>query len=374
MGRSRKVLLGALAAAIALAQSVGALAETASAATPGWRVVATVGSKSHPGLMEAVAAASPADAYAFGALTTRTSPDTYTAIVRRWNGRSWGPAAVPAGVTAALSGFPSTVATASSASNVWAFTGSGAWVRYNGKHWSHGELPIEKPSDDGDITAAVAFNSHDVWALGYYNLVSPLPYIAHFNGRHWQLTNLYLNTAIVSVSALSPDNIWAAGTDNTNLVLHYNGRSWKQVQIPAKLAVPAYFQGIVALSAKSVWVTGDLKAQAGAVVPGVLHWNGRGWAGIALKSPDPLINATADGHGGIWAVAQEPGSVKPFRPMLWHFSDGRWRSSHVVGSDTADFVDTFAAIPGTSSMWAVGVFRSGGLDLPAILLDGRVPR
>lgn len=338
MAWSRRMLLGTAAAVLALAQSGVAVAITdtsaaqastaATAKVPGWRVVATAGSKAHPGLMEAVAAVSPADAYAFGALTSKASPDAYTSIIRHWNGRSWGAVFVPAGVTAALSGFPSTVATGSSASNVWAFTGAGAWIRFNGKHWSHGELPIEKPDDDGDITAAVA---------------------------------------------ISPDDVWAVGADNTNVVLHYNGRSWTQQLMPAKLADPAYFQGIVALSPKSVWVTGDLDALTGSVIPGALHWNGRGWASVALKSPDPLINATADGHGGVWAVAQEPGSVKPFRPMLWHLSGGRWRSSHIVGSDPADFIDQFAAIPGSSSMWAVGVFRSGGLDLPAILLDGWVP-
>jgi hypothetical protein len=72
MAWSRSILLGAAATALALAQPAVATARVArtpaaradaaaTAKVPGWRVVATVGSKSHPGLMEAVAAISPAD-------------------------------------------------------------------------------------------------------------------------------------------------------------------------------------------------------------------------------------------------------------------------------------------------------------------------
>ncbi len=384
MTRSRLLVLGTLPAVLLLAPgpgtafaapaATGVSAIPGSAAATGWRVVATAGGKSHPGWMETVVSVGRSDAWAFGALTSKSAPDYYAAIVRHWNGRSWRPEKLPGAVAAALSGFPSTVAAGSSPKNVWAFTGSGAWVRFNGKHWSHGELPVEKPDDDGDITSAVVLGPHDVWALGYYNPVSPLPYIAHYNGHHWALTNLYLDTAIVAASALGPHNIWAAGADNTNVVLHYNGHAWTERHLPSALTGPAYFQGIVALSSKSVWVTGDLVALGGSITPGALHWNGHGWRRYPLRAPDPLINATADGHGGIWAVAQQPGAAKPFRPELWHFTHGRWLSSHIRGSDPADFIDQFAAVPGTSSVWAVGLFKSGGLDLPAILLDGQVPR
>jgi hypothetical protein len=46
-----------------------------------------------------------------------------------------------------------------------------------------------------------------------------------------------------------------------------------------------------------------------------------------------------------------------------HMITRRWRK-----------LAAFAAIPGSSAMWAVGLFRSGRVDLAAILLDGRIPR
>jgi hypothetical protein len=364
------------AGAVPPGAAVPAKAHAAASGT-GWRVVATAGGKLNPGWMEAVAAPAADDAWAFGALTSRGAPDTYTSVVRHWNGRRWQRVTLPGAVSAALSGFPSTVAAASAPANVWAFTGAGAWVRFNGHRWTSGELPVAVKggagNTDGEIQAAVVLSPQDVWALGYYNPVSPLPYIAHYNGRHWKLTNLYLNTAIVGASVLGPKDIWAVGQDNTNVLLHFNGRSWKSESLPSR-ASGAYFAGVTALSDSRVWVTGDVVGGEGpSVEPGAMLWNGRTLSFDRLKAPAPIFNTVPDGHGGIWAVAQEPGAVAGFQPEIWHYSDGRWRSSHIRGGDPADFVDQFAAVPGTRSTWAVGLFKPGRLDLPAILVDGPLP-
>ena len=218
----------------------------------------------------------------------------------------------------------------------------------------------------------MVIGSHDVWALGYYNPVSPLPYIAHYNGHRWAITHKFLNTAIVSASALGPKDIWAVGQDNTNVLLHFNGQSWKSEPLPARAGV-AYFAGVTALSDTQVWITGDTQG-LGTVQPGVMRWTGKTLRFYPLHAPAPLFNTVPDGHGGIWAVAQEVGAVPAFRPELWHYTRGAWRRSHIPAADAADFVDAFAAVPGTRSMWAVGRFASSGHDFAAILLDGRVPR
>ena len=376
MTRSKVARIGAVAGAFGVAVAgqvlAGAgIAQAVPAAGTGWRVVATAGSKQNPGLMEAVVAVAPRDAWAFGALTSAATPGTYSSIVRHWNGRSWRKAVLPPAVSSALSGLPSTVAGGSAATNIWAFTAAGAWVRFNGRSWSHGLLPRDQ-GDVGVITTPVVISPHDVWALGYYNPVSPLPYIAHYNGRHWSITHLFIDTAIVAASALGPKDIWAVGQDNKNVLLHFNGRSWRNEKLPAR-ASAAYFAGVTALSDKKVWITGDVQG-LGNVVPGVMLWNGRSLGFHALTAPAPLFNTVPDGHGGIWAVAQQPGAVPAFRPEIWHYTSGRWQSLHIPHSDGADFVDQFAAVPGSRSTWAVGRFKSGSLDLPAILADGPLPR
>jgi hypothetical protein len=380
LGRAAAVTgAGFLTLALAVpARAATTQAVRTQAAATGWRVVATAGGKDNPGWMEAVAAPAADDAWAFGAVTSRAAPDTYTAVVRHWNGRSWQKVSLPGAVSAALSGFPSTVAGASAPGNVWAFTGTGAWVHFNGHRWTAGELPVAVKggagNTDGEIQSAVVLSPQDVWALGYYNPVSPEPYIAHYDGHHWKVTDLSLNTAIVGASALSPKDIWAVGDDNTNVLLHYNGRSWKRETLPAR-ATGAYFAGVTALSDSRVWITGDAVGGEGpGVKPGVMLWNGRTLSFDQLTAPAPIFNTVSDGHGGIWAVSQEPGAVAAFPPEIWHYTRGHWRSGHVPGADGSDFVDQFAAVPGTDSTWAVGLFRSGRLDLPAILADGALPR
>jgi hypothetical protein len=71
------------------------------------------------------------------------------------------------------------------------------------------------------------------------------------------------------------------------------------------------------------------------------------------------------------AVSQQPGAVAAFQPEVWHYTGGRWQPGHIRGADAGDFIDQFAAVPGTKSTWAVGLFKSGRLDLPAILSTGR---
>ena len=72
-------------------------AQAATASSTGWRVVATAGGRQNPGLMEAIAAVARDDAWAFGAITSAATPDTYSSIVRHWNGKSWRKASLPPG-------------------------------------------------------------------------------------------------------------------------------------------------------------------------------------------------------------------------------------------------------------------------------------
>jgi hypothetical protein len=119
-----------------------------SVSATGWRVVATAGGKDNPGWMEAVAAPAAGDAWAFGALTSRGAPDTYTSVVRHWNGRTWQKVTLPGAVSAALSGFPSTVAAASAPGNVWAFTRALAVQPRRRGRWQRLRRPVRRRAGD----------------------------------------------------------------------------------------------------------------------------------------------------------------------------------------------------------------------------------
>jgi hypothetical protein len=64
---------------------------------------------------------------------------------------------------------------------------------------------------------------------------------------------------IDGVKAISPRNVWAVGEESTkNLVLHWNGRSWKKVQVQNPGTVENIFYDIDALSADEIWMVGSL--------------------------------------------------------------------------------------------------------------------
>jgi hypothetical protein len=74
-----------------------------------------------------------------------------------------------------------------------------------------------------------------------------------------QLPSFALGTVIDGVKAISPRNVWAVGEESTkNLVLHWNGRSWKKVQVQNPGTVENIFYDIDALSADEIWMVGSL--------------------------------------------------------------------------------------------------------------------
>lgn len=350
-------------------------AMAAANGVPGWRVVATVGSKTAPAQMMAVTAISPNNAWAFGRIqgTPCTPGCPSSLLVRHWNGRAWRAVRLPTSVRHQWPADLPMAAGASSADNVWVF-GTYRWARWNGRRWTSGTMPRIGVSS-GLIFSTVVLGPDNVWALGQTGSASADSYIAHFNGVRWRAASLSpYYPGITAVSAVSRRDIWASSANVTDAVLHWDGHSWHPVAVPSRFVnVDSSLAGLVALSADSIWITGSVRSSSGGTsVPGALHWNRStgSWSIYRLRTKAPLIDATPDGHGGLWAVAQ--GGITALR--FWHWAAGRWSSASVPDSGVSAFIGGFAAAPGTSSMWAVGVSRIDGSLRGSILLHGRVPR
>src|SRR5205823_3056059 len=73
------------------------------------------------------------------------------------------------------------------------------------------------------LRSVSAISSNDVWAVGYYlETQGTLGYsrtlVEHWDGAHWSIvpsTNLGTDAELWSVSALSPNNVWAVGEYTT---------------------------------------------------------------------------------------------------------------------------------------------------------------
>jgi len=239
-----------------------------SGSTPNW-------------LFKSVAASSASDAWAVGEQSSGTK--IHDSLYEHWNGTAWSVVAGPnEGVLNAVLDFSST--------NAWAFADFSV-LHWNGTAWSvvSGALPALQVSADGP---------NDIWGIYRNDMVT------HYNGTTWSSTTLSAPTGtpvFESVEALSPTDVYAAGTNGTGPVLeHFNGTSWQPVTLPSSFS--SY--GLNAITAKSdsdVWVFSNTGSPS---VPLLLaNWNGSSWT----TSPSPLpantlvsIGSAASSPSHVW--------------------------------------------------------------------------
>ena len=109
----------------------------------------------------------------------------------------------------------------------------------------------------GQVSSMTVLSSTDVWYFGDHGVV-------HWNGRTWKP----LTKSTEGGSALSDTSVWVF-TDE--VISHYNGKSWTA----ADTYGPTDVTGILALSATSVYATGDDDGAAA-----LLHYNGSTWSRV----------------------------------------------------------------------------------------------
>jgi hypothetical protein len=182
-----------------------------------------------------------------------------------------------------------------------------------------------------------------------------------------------------AMSALSARDIYVLAGTITALaglpqprpvVLRWNGTRWRATVAQPRLPQDATLSMILAESPTSIWVGGSRPNNQSGTSELARYWNGRSWRPasqrtLATSSDYYLTGAVSDGHGGFLAI----GADYPGRFRIWHNVRGRWLAPFTTSADLLQL----AAVPGTSSTWAVGV---GGPELGAgvILVHGPRPR
>jgi hypothetical protein len=376
-GRAAAVCAGVLALCAGTLPAQAAI-PVGPARPAGWRVTAILTIPHESLQFDSVAADRSDDAWAVaeGEGSGRQVPTVLT--VYRWRGRKWSRVPLPGRVLKTLgTESPHAVVGASSPANVWIFDDSGHWVRWNGRRWSVGRLPVtDSPAGAPGIDADLVLGPHDVWAFGF-GLRGPfttIAYAAHFDGRHWRETLAPGSTGISGASAVSPADIWTV-TDGG--VARWNGRSWRRVTLASKLGTGLLLDSVVARSDRNVWVAGLAANARGGNSGTAVHWNGAAWKSVQVGRPtsqtSTLASMVPDGHGGIWALnVPDLGSWQP-----WHFTGGRWLRAvtHIASPGQVTGMSSgLALVPGSTSVWGVGGRGAYPDGKGMIFLDGRVPR
>ncbi len=378
----------------------------AQAATTGWRAAATVSVTGADSFLSGADAVTAGDAWAAG-LATTPDGEKLTALVEHWAGKAWRRVTLPAKAAkvAGNLGFSFSAVAASSSANVWVFpknplysNGPISYLHFNGKAWVTGGIPGTSvtASQVVQVSAAEAVGKSGVWVFGGKTKISGtgqalVPYAAEFNGHGWSTKSVPGTGEITAASAVSPGDIWAVTGDSSTLgvslgtstptVLRWNGKLWKAAATqPARLPAGADLTAITAATGGDVWIAGAVPTSAGGTKAEFADkLTGSSWApsptdlkGSASGSSCGPASIVPAGSGGVWTLGY---CLTETAPKLWHFTGSTWSpaASPRFGGASAIVVQ-LAAVPGTSSVWAVGGIEVNNADDGVIGIDGPTPR
>jgi hypothetical protein len=353
--------LAATGAAAALAVTAAGWAPAAAAQSPAattrWEIVRNVHA---PGLGD-ITAEAPVGKIATWVFDAGNAPTAWY----RNSARRWEQVPLPSKTTGQV-----IAASASSATNVWAFTAGGS--RSRALVW-HGSKWTVSRSFSKQIGGAVVLSRTDVWVFGQPAAAGQRLGAWHFNGTTW--THDLSGTGLQGGSGVSAGDIWAFNGTN---VSQYNGDFWDPTSLASLLPTatatnsPAIV-GVEAESATNVYAigTGGTEDEGGPLV--VLHFDGNVWKKVAQGNygpgTSPLQNVAADGHGGLWIPMPASGARPSY---LLHYSSGKLTSVALPAGPRQINVESVARVPGTAIMMGGGfthAVNNPGKTVQAVVLQ-----
>ncbi|MET7615683.1 hypothetical protein [Streptomyces sp. NPDC005408] len=285
------------------------------------------------------------------------------ALTLRWNGTAWAQeSTLPNGT------FPQALAVRS-ASDIWAVGATAA--HWDGTSWTTRNLdrdPVGRVLPDAVATTS----DGKAWTVGRavpQSIKNAVPAVQLWDGTAWRRQTLpdVGKGELTSLAAVAPNDIWAAGTvfgsdttDETALLLHFDGTSWKRIDAPAgRSGDDRWIGGLTALAADDIWAVGGATPK-GSERPYAAHWDGKKWTDVTTPDvPDGRLRAVGRaGNGTLWAVGGK-GAVSV--ALRWDASQRRWEQA----TDPAVVVRGFTTVPQTADLWTVGIAKQGDL-VPAV--------
>jgi hypothetical protein len=374
----------AIASASAVAMTAANAAQapgTARAATPAphWRIVAAFPKQS---FIDDLAASGPASAWAVESCRKPCASGNGV-ILRHWNGKAWQAEPQPANAKHTGSAEP-LLATAPGSRVAWAVYDiydhktRASVAEWTGKSWAH---PTVFPVGT-NFQGLAAPGPSDLWAFGSSAEFGPT-YVARFNGKSWaQAPSPGPSVGPWTPAARSASDIWVQAITSQGLTLavsRWNGTRWvKQAVPPAPKGAQGGTGGLsgdlVVSGQHDVWGYGYFALKATTATDWLLHWNGKAWSNVrvpyTLNESYMAGPLGPDGHGGAWFEAVPAGASRAY---LYHVSAaGQWTRVAIptLKGATGTEISGFAAIPGTSSVYAYGWAADGAGQRGVILKYG----
>ena len=245
------------------------------------------------------------------------------ATTGHWDGSAW-TAISPAGSFEQLSGV-----TAVATDDVWAvgmaFTSGVPYAvteHWDGSAWSIVPAPNGSTNPNGEaasqLVSVAAVSSNNVWAVGwtstFFNFTSfQGTLIEHWDGSQWTVipspnVDGSSQNTLTGIAVINVNDIWAVGyADYQTLTEHWDGFQWSIVPSP-NVGYGPQLSGVTALASNDVWAVGSSNNHTTTLV---LHWDGSSWS--VVSSPNSgeyghessLANISAVSPTDIWAVGTD---------------------------------------------------------------------
>jgi hypothetical protein len=364
------VLLGALSlqtgdAYAAPASRQGSQQQVNAAACGAWKVVPSPNGNGSSGL-NTLAVVS---AHAIWAVGNVSNPVTHvrTTLIEFWNGSRWSIVSNP-NPSSTYNNFYSIAAV--SPKDVWAVgfyanavgTAQTLIEHWNGMQWRVVPSP-NVANDNNELLSVAAASSKAVWAVGFKfdSNGNQSALIERWDGAHWRIVpspSLNANETLSGVAALAANDAWAVGTSNLNtqtLIEHWNGSRWNVVKSNDG---GGELRGVKAASSNDVWVVGDAPTGAGGASQTLIeHWNGTRWQVIPspqVTTPALLSGVVAVSAKDVWVVGSEGGPNVFFQTLIEHWNGSGW--AVVPSPSPGSFSTQLAGVAAVSAKddWAVG--------------------
>jgi hypothetical protein len=233
-------------------------------------------------------------------------------------------------------------------------------------------VPSPNSTANDTLGAVLALSPANVWAAGtaYGSSSNSNGLIEHYDGTAWSVAPSPTPTGarytwLTDLAGTSASDVWAVGFDLTSrlhthpMAEHYDGASWTLTTVPQSLQLSG-LSAVTALSANNVWAVGGESSSTGSTPPRAWHYDGTAWSivstpGIAAGN---LAAVTALSATNIWAVGlQGPSGSTGQAGLAMHYDGTTWAPVSVPAPPAAtggQWALESVSATSASDVWAVG--------------------
>jgi hypothetical protein len=177
------------------------------------------------------------------------------------------------------------------------------------------------------INSMSASSARNAWAVGNILDADGNPLALHWNGRAWSAVSLPaprrpIGISYSSVSTSGPNNAWALESDDGEplQIVHWDGSSWS-----ASSRVPAgmYIEAIATPSSTLAYAVGSIPVSRGHSDSAALMYNGQHWTRMRFGNGagHVQLSAVTTHRRAAWAV----GMSDDYRATIVHFTGSTWK-------------------------------------------------